>query len=239
MLSSGERIGVDAKGFLRPVNRIVRILVAVAEHVRIAEIVAHAEVQLITADQEGHAAAAGQSVAPAVVAGQLVGVVPAPGRIALLASLLVLVAGREGVGEGCGRLEVDPHVVAQHVDVRLPDDRKHHRVHVARVVEVVFLLLDRRGVRSEREALLQEFEVYTEASDEALLAVVAPRQAAAVHAPHPAHFLFGIEPPGAHAVAGRETERMLRRGTRCGQHTEKHRHRDEKSPYVAFRHILI
>ena len=34
----------------------------------------------------------------------------------------------------------------------------NQRVHVARVVEVVFLLLDRRGVRSEREALLQEFE---------------------------------------------------------------------------------
>ena len=98
----------------------------------------------------------------------------------------------------------------EEVGVGLPDDGQHYRVDATRVVPVVLLVLDLRGVEGERKALLEELQVGAEAPHEALLAVVAPRQAGAVHAPHAARLLRGLETGAAHAVAHDEAQRVLR-----------------------------
>ena len=109
--------------------------------------------------------------------------------------------------------------------MRLPDDRHHERIDMARVVEVVLLLLDLRGVGREGESRLLKFEVHAEAPHETLAAVVAPREAAAVHAPQGAHLLLGLETAVGHAVARDEAQRMLRRSAVPGQKRRQRRRR--------------
>ena len=121
-------------------------------------------------------------------------------------------------------------MVAQHVEVRLPDDRQHDGIDVPRIVEVILLLLDLRGVGRKREALLLELQVDAEAPHEALLAVVAPRKAAAVKSPDRPHLLLGLKAAITHAVAHREAERMLRRSPLpCGEGCKGEEHRPDMS----------
>ena len=116
----------------------------------------------------------------------------------------------------------------------LPDDRQHNRIDMPRIVEIILLLLDQRGVGRERKALLEKFEIDAEAAHEALRAVVTPRKAAAVHAPHRPHLLLGLEAAVAHAVARREAERMLRRAPCHATRAAKAR-----SPAMICRFIVI
>ena len=224
------------EGIFRAVAVVVVVFVAVADDVRITERVAHPEIQLETADQESDAAAARQSVAPAVVARELEGIVAFPAGGAVGPGLLVLVGGRDVVGEGRGRFEVDADVVAQHVEVRLPDDRQHDGIDMPRIVEIILLLLDLRSVGRKRKALLLELQINAEAPHEALLAVVAPRKAPAVKSPDRPHLLLGLEAAVAHAVAHREAERMLRRSPLpCGEG----RKGEERRPDMSLHRHLI
>ena len=193
------------------VDTVVGVFVAVAHDVRKSEVVAGADIDLETPDQQRDTAAARKSVAPTVVARQFEGVVALPVGRSRSFRPLVLIGRREVIGESRRRFEVDADMVAEEVEVGLPHDRQHDRIDVARVVAVILLLLDHRGVGGQRESLLQEFEVDAEAAHEKLLSVIAPRKPGGVGTPYSLHLLLGVEPRAGHAVTCREAERMLRR----------------------------